>query len=96
MKNIFSILTVALILSSCGGDTNKEQSVESIIEKGDLTEIRTKKTSIKEKIAQLNSQIESLDAVLEKNDTVKKEALVTAMTIKRYSFYALYRGPRKC
>jgi len=82
MKNILSILTLALIVSSCGGDESKKQTVESIIAKGDLTAMRAKKEAIKQNIAELNTQIESLDAVLAKNDTVKKEALVTAMTIK--------------
>ena len=46
MKNILFIITIALLLASCGGDT---KSVDDLIEGGDLS-------AIKERKAELNAQ----------------------------------------
>ncbi len=81
MKNILSIVTIALVIASCGGDKGVP-SVESIIEKGNLEELKTKKDELKAEITALNAQVAQLDEVLEKNDTIQNETLVTALTIK--------------
>ncbi len=70
-----------LILASCGGDKAQE-SVDKIIADGNLEAINAKKTEIKEQINALSAQVALLDDVLQKNDSTKKEVLVTAMVLK--------------
>ncbi|MFC4634666.1 efflux RND transporter periplasmic adaptor subunit [Dokdonia ponticola] len=81
MKKILSILTITLLLASCGGD-KESQSIESIIEKGDLETIKTKREEIKKEITALNAQITELDKVLKKNDSSKNKTLVTTLVLK--------------
>ena len=44
MKNIYTLIILTLILSSCG--EGKKKTVESVIESNDLTEIRNKKAEL--------------------------------------------------
>ncbi|WP_299212858.1 efflux RND transporter periplasmic adaptor subunit [uncultured Dokdonia sp.] len=81
MKKLLSILTIATLIASCGGDKNAP-SVESIIEKGNLEELKTKKDELKNEITTLNAQITEINTFLKKNDTLNKGTLVTALTIK--------------
>lgn len=81
MKKLLSILTIAILVASCGGDKDS-QSVESVIEKGNLKEVKAKKDALKAEITALNTQVAQLDEVLKKNDTIQNETLVTALTIK--------------
>ena len=81
MKHILIIATASLLLIACGGD-KQGISVENLIANGDLEAIKAKKTELKSEITALNDQVAQLDAVLKENDTVKKEVLVTAVTIK--------------
>ena len=59
MKNILFIITTALLLASCGGDT---KSVDDLIEGGDLS-------AIKERKAELNAQQNELKVEIEKLNT---------------------------
>ena len=44
MKNITYLLTITILLSACGGES--DQSVSGIIAKGDLEALRAKKNEI--------------------------------------------------
>ena len=79
MKNIFTLAFVTLLLVSCGG---KEDSVEAVIEKGDLSAMRAKKTELLAQQNDLKADIDSLNAAIEKQDVKKKAALVTTTTLK--------------
>ncbi len=81
MRHTIYIVFTAILFASCGGDKGS-QSVESIIEKGNIDELKAKKTAIKAEITALNAQVAQLDEVLKKNDSTKNETLVTAMTVK--------------
>lgn len=81
MKKILSLLTITLLIASCGSDKGS-QSIESIIEKGDLEAIKTKREEIKTEITTLNTQITELDKVLKKNDSSKNQTLVTTLVLK--------------
>ena len=66
MKQILTILTITLLLTSCGKE--QTQSTESIIEAGNVEALRTKKTAlttqaatIKDELAQIEKAIETLD-----------------------------------
>ena len=73
MKNILFIITTALLLASCGGDT---KSVDDLIEGGDLS-------AIKERKAELNAQQNELKVEIEKLNTFiqKKEKKQTALLV---------------
>ncbi|MCH2490319.1 MAG: efflux RND transporter periplasmic adaptor subunit [Flavobacteriales bacterium] len=73
MKNILFIITIALLLASCGGDT---KSVDDLIEGGDLS-------AIKERKAELNAQQNELKVEIEKLNTFiqKKEKKQTALLV---------------
>jgi RND family efflux transporter MFP subunit len=62
MKKINLIPVILLLLISCG----KSDSVEGIIESGDLSEIRAKKADLSARQSELSSQITKLDAAIEK------------------------------
>ncbi|PHR98563.1 MAG: efflux transporter periplasmic adaptor subunit [Leeuwenhoekiella sp.] len=79
MKNILTLLAVSLLLLSCG---NKKDSVDDIIENGNLGEMRAKKTELLQEQSKLKASIDSLTAAIEAKDTSKKAALVTTTTLK--------------
>ena len=79
MKNIITLIAATFLIISCG---NKEESVESVIESGDLTAIRAKKTELVNAQNELKTEIDSLNAAIEKLDVKKKAALVTAETLQ--------------
>ena len=79
MKNIITLIAAAFLIISCG---NKEESVESVIESGGLTAIRAKKTELVNAQNELKTEIDSLNAAIEKLDIKKKAALVTAETLQ--------------
>lgn len=81
MKKILSILTITLLIASCGGEKGS-QSIESIIEKGDLEAIKAKRQEIKTEVTALNAQITELDKALKKNDSSKNQTLVTTLILK--------------
>lgn len=81
MKNILSIVTIALLLASCGGD--KSQSTEAIIEAGDVAALKAKKATLSTEAATIAAELELLEkAIAEKDPTAKKEVLVTTMAVK--------------
>lgn len=75
MKHIFSLLTIIILLTSCG--SNKEQSVDEVIASGNLEKIRNARHEIATKQQELNNQIQLLDAEISKLDTSKKIPLIT-------------------
>lgn len=79
MKNILTILAFSLVLVSCG---DKKDSVEAIIENGDLGEMRAKKTELLQEQSKLKVSIDSLTAAIEEKDTTKKASLITTTTIQ--------------
>ena len=78
MKKVNLLILCFLILVSCG----KNDSVEDVIETGDLSEIRAKKAELSEQQSALSSQIAALDAAIEKLDKTNKLALVDVKPVK--------------
>ena len=72
MKKISLLIISLLILVSCG----KEQSVEEVIETGDLSKIRARKSELSAQQSELNSKIAELDAAIEALDKNSSFALV--------------------
>lgn len=68
MKNIILLTILALLITSCGGDS---KSVESIIESNDLTKIRKKRDALTAEQSNLNNKIKMIDAKIKSLDTIK-------------------------
>jgi RND family efflux transporter MFP subunit len=83
MKKIYSLLIVTLVLVSCG---DKKQSVDSVIESGDLTQIRQKKADLDTQQQELAAQIKLLDAEIKKLDPQEKVPLITTFATKQEIF----------
>lgn len=69
MKKIYLILASTIVLASCGN--KKHQTVEAVIAKGNLEEIRKKKTEIESKQQLIVNQLDSLNVAISKLDTIK-------------------------
>jgi membrane fusion protein (multidrug efflux system) len=65
---------------SCGGD--KKNSTASVIEKGTLEDMRTKRTELVSKSDDLRKELESLDEAIGKKDTNEKLTLITTLAAK--------------
>lgn len=84
MRKIYSILLVTLLLSSCGD--KKEATLETIIASKDLKKIRDKKTDLDKQKQAIDFKIKSLNAAIEKLDTLKRIPLVTAIEVEKQVF----------
>ncbi len=79
MKKFLFITFISLSIIACG---EKEKSVDDVIESGNLSEIRAKKSEITTEQNALQEEIEKLNAAIEKLDTNKKRSLVTVETLQ--------------
>ncbi|MHA7055856.1 efflux RND transporter periplasmic adaptor subunit [Aquimarina sp. M1] len=80
MKKILIILSAFLLIVSCGQEGGK--SIEKVIEKGDLTAIRAKRSEIVAEQQAINDKLKQLDEAIASLDTIKKLPLVTTITAK--------------
>lgn len=79
IKNIF--LTVfSLALLSCGGD--KKNSTEALIEKGDLKELRLKRSEVITQADLLSKELKKIDDAISALDQNHKETLITTFQAK--------------
>lgn len=92
MKHILSILTLTLILSSCGGD--KTKSVEDLVANGNLSELRAKKKELSQQQSEIKRQLTLLEDKIAILDDTKHETFVTTITLKDTIFkhYAEVQG----
>ncbi|UQD55766.1 efflux RND transporter periplasmic adaptor subunit [Flavobacterium sp. K5-23] len=82
-KNI--LLTVfSLVLLSCGGD--KKNSTEALIEKGDLKELRLKRSEIITEADVLSKELKKIDDAISTLDVNHKETLITTFEAKESVF----------
>lgn len=85
MKKLITILTITLLLASCGGD-KKETTVEDVIASQDLTQIRAKKDEISNKQIEYAAQSKLLDIEISKLDTIKRMPLITTFKATQVAF----------
>ncbi|MBT0607807.1 efflux RND transporter periplasmic adaptor subunit [Aequorivita echinoideorum] len=78
MKKILFLLAI-ITLVSCGGDGN--QSVDAILESGDLSAIKAKRTELNNQQRELKSDIDKLNAFIDKKEKNERPALVTTQVI---------------
>jgi membrane fusion protein (multidrug efflux system) len=84
MKHILSILTVAFILTSCGGD--KKNTVENVLESNNLETIRKKRAELVNEQDVLHEKIKSLDDKITELDTTKNIPLITTFKAAHEEF----------
>jgi len=85
MKNIYSILIVsAIVFASCSKE--KEVSIEDVIATNNLKQIRDTKSDLDTKQIEISEKIKQLNSAIEELDTLKRNPLVTALTIKNEIF----------
>jgi RND family efflux transporter MFP subunit len=83
MKNIFLLLTLAILTISCGGDS---KSLASIIEGKDLNKISEKRNELVTEQTTIAGKLKIIDAAISSLDTIKKYPLVTAFQVKTNNF----------
>lgn len=84
MKNIFFLILISLIITSCGNGNIK--SVETLIAEGNLEAIKLKKQEISEQQKILNKELRLLDSVIQLKDSNSKLALVTTLKTEEQPF----------
>ncbi|MDO6744367.1 efflux RND transporter periplasmic adaptor subunit [Tenacibaculum soleae] len=84
MRKIYSVIAIALLLTSCGG--SKKQSVEEVLASNDLTKIRTKKAALDAQVQALSGDIKILNDKISELDTTKRIPLITVIDAKQTVF----------
>src|SRR5690554_2305731 len=84
MKKASLIFISTLLLFSCG---NKEESVDQVIENGNLQEIRARLDAVNEAHDALGADIRKLSAAAKELDTTTNLALVTTIMAKDTLFH---------
>jgi len=79
MKKIFLLIIFIATLVSCGGD---QKSVDSLIESGDLSAIKTKRTELNQQQRDLKAEIDKLNEYIDSHEKKERIALITAEVIK--------------
>lgn len=85
MKYIYSLLILALIFTVSCSD-NKKNSVEHVIESGNLETIRAKRGELVGERQDINDKIKRLDEKLKTLDTTKHVPLITSIVAKAEVF----------
>jgi RND family efflux transporter MFP subunit len=84
MKKIYRILSCTLLLVSC--DSQQEVTVESVIQSGNLENIRLKKKEVEAQQKMFAEKLFALSNAISKLDTVKKLPLVTTQKTEQTIF----------
>jgi len=84
MKHIITLSFAAILLASCGG--NKKNSVEKILEKNNLEDIRTKRAELVTDQEAIQSKIKLLDERIKTLDTTQNIPLITTIKAKEEVF----------
>ena len=85
MKYFYTTIAIAFLFISCGGnDTNK--SLDTILESGDLKEIKSKREEVATKQKELVEQLQLIDHKIAELQPNKKIPLTTIITVKETAF----------
>ena len=84
MKNIYILILLAFIITSCGGEKNK--SVEDIIATNNLELIRKKKTELDASAQEISLKLKQLEAKIKDLDPQEKIPLITTFAAKEAVF----------
>ena len=78
MKKSFLLLIILAALASCG---KKTKSVDDIINSGDLSAIKAKRTEMNQQQRDLKSDIEKLNEYIDSHEKEERPALITAEVV---------------
>lgn len=81
MKKYSIALIIAILASSCSEEKQMEQSIEKVIESGNLESIKKKKAELNLQYNQLRDKITLLDTEIDKLDTIQKLPIVTTFEV---------------
>lgn len=84
MKQILNILTLTILLTSCGGD--KKNTVEKALESNNLETIRKKRAELVNEQDALHEKIKMLDEKITELDTTKNIPLITTFKAAHEEF----------
>ncbi|HEY5687302.1 MAG TPA: efflux RND transporter periplasmic adaptor subunit [Yeosuana sp.] len=84
MKYIYSLLTISLLLLSCG--EGKKNSLENILASDNLLQLREKRGEVDAKKLELEAQLKQIDNRISELDTIKKLPLVTTVKVEAQNF----------
>jgi RND family efflux transporter MFP subunit len=84
MRTSIPTLTLFVLLISCGG--NQNDSLETLIAKGDLEAIRSRKTSLSEEMKSISDQVRNLDSVIAILDADTRLPLVNTFEVTSGNF----------
>ncbi len=83
MKKILSLITLTMVLVSCGGGNT---SVEDVVSSNDLEAIRSKRADLTKELKSLEDQVKLLDDAIAELDDNAKLPLVTTMNVQAQMF----------
>ena len=91
MRKLAVLISIPLLMVSCG---KNEQSVDELIENGNLSEIKSKKSELSKQQSELNARIDRLDEVIHELDKTKRLDLVTTHKVgdTLFKHYAEVQG----
>ncbi|MFT4644719.1 MAG: RND family efflux transporter MFP subunit [Paraglaciecola sp.] len=84
MKYIYLLITVTLLLASCGN--KKEVSVDAILATNDIKQIKSKKIEITTKQQTLSAELKKLNDKIDALDVNKNTPLITTYLVKEEIF----------
>jgi RND family efflux transporter MFP subunit len=84
MKHIITLSFLAILLVSCNGD--KKNTVEKVLEKNNLQDIRTKRAELVSDQEEINTKIKLLDERIKTLDTTQNIPLITTILAKEEVF----------
>ncbi|MDT0691677.1 efflux RND transporter periplasmic adaptor subunit [Salegentibacter sp. F188] len=92
MRKLAILLSLPIILFSCGSEEKK--SVDAVLQDGDLSEIRQKKSELSKEQSELTRQINRLDEAINELDVNRSRPLVNIETVRDTVFkhYAEVQG----
>ncbi|MCG2417679.1 efflux RND transporter periplasmic adaptor subunit [Aequorivita sp. F47161] len=79
MKKALLFLIILATFASCGRDN---KSVDSVIDSGDLSAVKAKRTELNKQQRELKSEIDKLNQFIDKHEKKERPTLITAEVIK--------------
>ena len=79
MKQFLKILFIGSMLIACGG---KSDSVDAVIDEGNLAQLKAKKNELAVQQSELKQQMDRLNVEIAKKDPVKRSTLVSVSVLK--------------
>ncbi|WP_067146913.1 efflux RND transporter periplasmic adaptor subunit [Pseudotamlana agarivorans] len=83
MKHLYTIAVLSLLLTACGG---KEKSLDELLNEGNLTQIRERRTAIEAEQIAISEKLKRIDEKVAELDDTKKLPLVTTVVAQKEKF----------